>query len=283
MATYSVSWTTSKITITVYGVKSGDSIRVYYRKSSVSTATTIDKTATGSSVKFEITGISSNTEYLVNVRDGSGSNIGSKTFTTSGSGTLPKFTVDSITTDSVTVTASGFIPNEYVLFQITKYSNNSKTNYGPYYLNATTLTKTFTGLTAGTVYYVDVQIASAFWIGGSSITDGTKFTTPAVGVRPDNWSWTSTIAKGKPIKITAVEWNNFCTRINAFRIYQNKGNHTFTTVSTGMPISAAIVNEARSGIYGLNNRGTLPTAATKGDKITASFFNTLKDALNAVP
>ena len=282
MATYSVSWTTSKITITVYGVKSGDNILAYYRLSTESNATTLSKTATSTSVSFEITGITANAQYVVNARDGSGSNLGAKTFTTSGSGSLPNFTIDAVTADSVTITVNGFIPNENVRYQVTQYSNSSKPVDITYYLNATTLTKTFTGLSPNTVYYADIQIANAFWIGGSAITAGKKFTTLAENARPSDWAWTSTIASGKPIRITAVEWNNFCARINEFRTYRGLTTYSFTTVSKGTTISATIVNQARTAISGITGHGSLPTVASKGSEMTASFFNMLKDALNAV-
>jgi hypothetical protein len=101
--------------------------------------------------------------------------------------------------------------------------------------------------------------------------------------RPDDWAWYSTVAQGSPIELSATEWTAFCTRINRFRAYQSLSSYSFTAVNSGDKISATICNQARTAISGLTDHGTLPSAASAGGKITASYFNGLKTALNAVP
>ena len=101
--------------------------------------------------------------------------------------------------------------------------------------------------------------------------------------RPADWSWESTIRSGKPIAITASEWNAFTTRINEFREYAGLSSYSFTTVSSGTPISYWIVNQARTAISEISGHGSLPSAAVSGGKIYASFFNSLASALNSVP
>ena len=279
MAAYSYSYTYRTVTISVTGLKSGTNITFYYRKSSVTTATEIHRTSSGSTFKETITGLDASTSYVINVHvDGVGF-LGSKTFNTNP---LPTFTIDAVTSNSVTITVKDFVPNERVRFQVKQYSNSSTAVDMDYKVNATTLTKTFSGLTPNTVYYADIQLNQSLWLGGSSITDGKRFVTLAKNARPTNWSWSSTIEKGKPIKITAVEWNDFCTRINKFRTYKGLTAYNFTTVSNGTPISATIVNQAHTAINGITGHGTLPSTAVSGGAITASFFNTLKDALNAI-
>lgn len=100
--------------------------------------------------------------------------------------------------------------------------------------------------------------------------------------RPDDWSWNSTIRAGADIAISAPDWNNFCSRINEFRAYAGLSSYSFTTVSRGTVISAAIVNQARTAISAISGHGTLPSAAVPGDEITARFFNTLTSALNSI-
>ena len=279
MAAYSYSYTYRTVTISVTGLTSGTNIVFYYRKSSVTKATEIHRTSSGSTFKETITGLDASTSYTINVHvDGVGF-LGSKTFKTNA---LPTFTIDAVTSNSVTITVKGFVPNERVRFQVKQYSNSSTAVDMDYNVNATTLTKTFSGLKPNTVYYADVQLNQSLWLGGSSITDGKRFVTLAENTRPTNWSWSSTIEKGKPIKITAVEWNNFCTRINKFRTYKGLTTYNFTTVSKGTPISAIIVNQARTAINGITGHGALPSKAVSGGAITASFFNTLKNALNAI-
>ena len=279
MAAYSYSYTYRTVTISVTGLTSGTNIVFYYRKSSVTKATEIHRTSSGSTFKETITGLNASTSYTINVHvDGVGF-LGSKTFNTNP---LPTFTIDAVTSNSVTITVKGFVPNERVRFQVKQYSNSSTAVDMDYNVNATTLTKTYSGLKPNTVYYADIQLNQSLWLGGSSITDGKRFVTLAENTRPANWSWSSTIEKGKPIKVTAVEWNNFCTRINKFRTYKGLTTYNFTTVSKGMSISATIVNQARTAINGITGHGTLPSKAASGEAITASFFNTLKNALNAI-
>lgn len=104
-----------------------------------------------------------------------------------------------------------------------------------------------------------------------------------VPVRPSDWMWTSTIVSGREIRITASEWNGFCSRINEFRAYKSLSNYSFTTVVSGTTkISAAIVNQARTAISAISGHGSLPSAAIAGGALTASFFNSLSSALNAV-
>ena len=279
MAAYSYSYTYRTVTISVTGLKSGTNITFYYRKSSVTTATEIHRTSSGSTFKETITGLDASTSYTINVHvDGVGF-LGSKTFNTNP---LPTFTIDAVTSNSVTITVKDFVPNERVRFQVKQYSNSSTAVDMDYKVNATTLTKTFSGLTPNTVYYADIQLNQSLWLGGSSITDGKRFVTLAKNARPTNWSWLSTIEKGKPIMITAVEWNDFCTCINKFRTYKGLTTYNFTTVSNGTPISATIVNQAHTAINSITGHGTLPSTAVSGGAITASFFNTLKNALNAI-
>ena len=101
--------------------------------------------------------------------------------------------------------------------------------------------------------------------------------------RPNDWTWWSTISSGAAIGITASEWNAFTTRINEFREYANLSSYSFTTVSSGTPISYWIVNQARTAISEISGHGSLPSAAVSGGKIYASFFNSLASALNSVP
>jgi hypothetical protein len=109
------------------------------------------------------------------------------------------------------------------------------------------------------------------------------------GKRPANWEWYSNqgsnpIAKGNKIKLTATEWNDFCKRINQFETYQGKTSTSFTTAVGGTTkIGATICNKARTAVSSLTGHGTLPSKAVAGEPIRASYFNDLRDALNAVP
>lgn len=141
---------------------------------------------------------------------------------------------------------------------------------------ASSMTMSFGGLSGSTNYAVNVRL------NGTWLTAKTFTTPPEAPPRPGNWYWTSTVSSGSPISISAIEWNSFCARINAFRSYRGLSNYSFTTVYSGTAISAVIVNQARTAINSISGHGTLPSAAVQGGAVTASFFNGLRDALNAV-
>lgn len=140
-----------------------------------------------------------------------------------------------------------------------------------------TMIKTFFGLSPQTDYAANVRL-NKDWIGAKT------FTTPSEAPpRPDDWYWTSTVNPGSPIALSAAEWNDFCARINEFRNYVDLDDYHFITAYSGLAISAAIVNQARTAISGISGHGILPAAAVQGAAITAAFFNGLQNALNAVP
>lgn len=97
--------------------------------------------------------------------------------------------------------------------------------------------------------------------------------------RPSNWTWHSSKTSGSVVNLTAAEWNSFVIRINQFRIYKSLSNYSFTTVSSGNPIRASQLNEARSAISSMTS---VPASAVTGETATASFINALSNSLNAV-
>lgn len=104
--------------------------------------------------------------------------------------------------------------------------------------------------------------------------------------RPSSWSWTYTIASGYEIKISATEWNNFTSRINAFRTYVGLSTYSFTTVYSGNAISTTICNQARNAIADLfgyqYSYSSMPSTLTTEGVLPASFFTGITNVLNAV-
>jgi hypothetical protein len=116
--------------------------------------------------------------------------------------------------------------------------------------------------------------------------------------RPNNWYWTTSISSGGNIystnlvtktlyPLTATEWNNFTTKINAFRVYKGLGNASFTTVGSETVFTKEIFNEARNALNGLSayftGGNTIPPAMNTGDPIlVASYYLNMRDALNSI-
>ena len=101
--------------------------------------------------------------------------------------------------------------------------------------------------------------------------------------RPEDWIWESTVAAGEQVLITAVEWNNFTTRINDFREYLSITTYSFTTAVQGNPLLADYFNEAKEAIDDCSPSTSTPDSVVSGDPIVADEFNLLKDSLNSIP
>ena len=129
-----------------------------------------------------------------------------------------------------------------------------------------------------------------FW-GFTQIQDGTYWPAGSATVtvestapeRPDDWAWSSVIRAGRPIQISAYEWNNFCNRINDFRLYVGPPEYgAFQRVYSGDQIAASIVEDAVYAIRAMDPPVSTPRAPSSGDLIAASIFNDLMDSLNSI-
>ena len=118
-----------------------------------------------------------------------------------------------------------------------------------------------------------------YWPAGS---DTVTVESPAAQ-RPDDWSWYSTVRAGQPIELSAYEWNAFCNRINDFRVYVGLPEYgAFERVYSGDPISASIVRHAVWAIDAMDPPTNTPSTPSRGDLITADFFNDLRRSLNSI-
>ena len=98
------------------------------------------------------------------------------------------------------------------------------------------------------------------------------------------------IAKGQPVgNITGGQngnWNRLKAKIAELRKAQG-GSWSYSTVSSGAPMTAAEFNDVRSGINTCDGHGTLPSAVGPNSIIYAHYFqsttanpNSLKSAIN---
>lgn len=104
--------------------------------------------------------------------------------------------------------------------------------------------------------------------------------------RPSNWYWTNTVSTGYAINISAAEWNSFTDRINQFRVYLNQSTYNFTVAYPGTQIEAGICNQAHSALNDISaaqSSYSMPSTLSVGGSLPASFFNGLKNVLNALP
>ena len=90
-------------------------------------------------------------------------------------------------------------------------------------------------------------------------------------------------ASGKKyFAVTAREWNNFTTRINAFRNYKGYLSYNFTNVKQGDVFTADIYDEALEAVAEMGLNVNLETALKYITRITAAHFLLLADAINGI-
>lgn len=145
-----------------------------------------------------------------------------------------------------------------------------------------TITASFSGLHANTMYYIRVYNtdgSSTLYKTGWSRTTGIA-----------TFAWTSNdstyITSGNLIStyITASKWNSIQSKITAVSVRNGYGSVTINTVYTGDRITADVFNYVRNNIANLDGCGTVPSVKTKRDILYADdFANTtwsLKSAIN---
>lgn len=187
---------------------------------------------------------------------------------------MASYTISNVTATSVTIFVSGLTAGTRVRLYI-RLASGAEVTDASFTAAGSTFTKSYTLLSPSTSYVLNVGTGDpTSWLGAQS------FTTPSDRVRPDNWSWWSAIASGSPVAITASEWNAFCVRINAFRAYRGLAGYGFSTVYSGTPISAAIVNQAVNAIAPMTSYAM--SQAVTGGSMTARFFQNMAAALNSV-
>lgn len=278
MASYTMTpdYADQTVTLKVTGGAKGAQLQIIIREAADSTAyivNTIEK-MTSSTWSETYSGFSTCEFYVVNIRYNSGSWLGSKQLV------FPEFSLSDITETGLQFNIDGVddesahsvryyirTPDSSSVLLNEDYTENyESTSFYRWFKNI---------LSPGTDYVANVRI-DGHWLEPQTFkTKGSS--------RPYNWNWYSDIAQGKPIKLSAREWNDFCTKINAFRKYKGLSSYDFTTVSRGQPIKSSVVNEALTAISAIPGHGGLPNRTYSGQAITAYYFLQLRIALNKVP
>lgn len=145
-----------------------------------------------------------------------------------------------------------------------------------------TLSYTFSGLSANTRYYIRIQNE---YNGSYEYTMGwSRYT----GIVPFAWtgSDSTTVVAGQPVKdaITAEKWNLLQAKIGQVSVRNGGGSVSLSNVAQGATMTAAAFNAVRNAMAALSSAGSVPGTRNKGDQILASYFangtSSLKSAIN---
>lgn len=146
----------------------------------------------------------------------------------------------------------------------------------------------FGGLVANASYLFRARALKTANYGGYSPTTtwGGWLTVKNEITRPVNWKWTTAQnsnghkISGVNFSMLATEWNSFTQRINEFRKYKGASELSYTTAFKGSDFYFYIFNEANNAINGITSTGL--SNVTRGDRVYASYFNALMNALNNI-
>lgn len=144
--------------------------------------------------------------------------------------------------------------------------------------NYRTGTYTVSGLNSGTTYYFEARIRET--MGGAVETVGMNVTTDSPP-KPAALSW-STRVTGQNFYLSASDWNSLTSKINEWRIYQGNGTMSFTTAYSGSDLTASMFNQVRNAIEALNPPTVAPASVSSGDPVTAAKINRLGDSVNSL-
>lgn len=148
----------------------------------------------------------------------------------------------------------------------TAWTSATTTNY--YY--------TPTGLAEETYYEFQVRGYNGSIYG--AIATGTVRTQSA---RPTPLSW-PTFVSGNSINLTAKNWNDMTSKINAWRVYKGLNTRTMAAAYTGNDITAEMYNDIVARLNELNVPGTVPQTVTRGNDITAAKINAIGNAIDSL-
>lgn len=249
----------------------------------------IDSSTVNTYSYIDFSGLSSNTTYtikgFVKPSGGSRTHVGTITVTTTSPPTYPGAVTNlaaSPNTNSVYLSWSAASGATSYSAEIYIQGTSSNPVSASYQFSGTSIA--LGGLSPNTAYTAKVYANNAQ---GTGTADFENFTTlPVTPTRPSNWTWTSLVSSRAtnpntiytgviPLNlVNASEWNNFTTRINAFRSYKGLTAYSFSSVGPGSPFTPAIYNQAVNAI--------LPMATPSLPLGYYSKLIALRDALNSI-
>lgn len=254
---------------------------------------------------YQLSGLAYGTTYLVSVAGRNDYNNQVRTgsyLTDAEATTAPKRPTQSkVSSNNTQIVMSVAVSSGNWSFCRVYYKLSTDGSYTNYItITYPTTQGTISGLTPGATY--NIKTASFYTKDATDIqcrnSDGTLGYSSEISVtmssRPSDWLWTngtdSVVAgdivmdnSNKRIKIlTAVQWNNFCDRIDEFRTYKSLGAGTFTAAVQYNGATATQANQARTAINDMSPPTAVPSAVSAGGKITNEFIDGLVASLNSI-
>jgi len=200
---------------------------------------------------------------------------------------LVKLSIPSVSSYTEGSTSIGIVLN--AVSNATSYSiDYYKLESGSYvykgYKGQASTNFSFTGLDAGSEYKF---VIVAEGTGGYTDSDPLTVYYETASARPSSFAWTYTKTQGGTFNLAAAEWNGLIDNIELVHIYKlgsyNSSSYPMTAAVKGNSFTASIFNQVRAAINAVNSttNGAI-TAKSTGNAITAADLNMLVTKINAV-
>lgn len=173
------------------------------------------------------------------------------------------------------------------------YATSSRSDMRIYSGNTFSVSKRYTSFWVGTLpktltiysYSFCYQYNDCTSTGCAMATSTRRPTYTIKLTRPSKFYWissSSSLKSGQEIStyITASKWTSLQTNVNAVRVYKGLSNYSFTTVYSGNKITATLYNQIANAINAMKS-GAVSTV-NKGDPITASVMMALQNSINGI-
>jgi hypothetical protein len=289
--TVSINVTTDSPTISVGSVNNLSSSSITKSGFSISWSSALNATSYQillngnsyytSNTYYNFSGLSPSTTYSIQVRGYTGSNNGNYTsvmyVTTSGDVVIPQVTG----LYSSNVLATGFKVNWNLAdgatsYQV-EYKIQSSSSWSVLYTANTYYN--FAGFNPETYYDVRVKGYSGTNIGSYSSILSVR----TQSTLPSPLAWTDR-SSGQNFNLTAKEWNDMTSKINAWRKYQNSSATTinFPVAFSGNDLTASMFNQAVNAITALNPPYLPAAIVGVGETVTATKINRISDSLDSL-
>jgi hypothetical protein len=257
---------------------------VYYYTSSWTDSSTVNYYS-----YIDFSGLAQGTGYVIKgfVRTGAGrTHVGTTSFTTLSPSPPSGVGAISVTPSENSLYISwGNASNvESYALEVRQGNSGGTLVYSAY--NLLNTSETVSGLTSATTYHVKVYAINS--VGNGTPSETTATTSSPPNPRPLDWSWGTLVSNNPTYSyggklranvVDAIEWINFCTRINEFRAYKNLSNYSFTSAITNESFTSSIFNEASLAI---SQMATVPNTVSTGEKGVNSKIMALSNALNGI-
>lgn len=289
------SYTSSSVTVKIYGLSSGQNVTWYVRLYSNSSNFYSDNFTASSSTHYRsCTGLSPNTKYVCNVSV-NGTLLGQQTFWTEEETIDAEYDISSHTSTSVTVKIYSLVSGQNVTWYVRLYSDTSNFYSDNFTASSSTHYRSCTGLTPNTRYVCNVSVngtllgQQSFWTDSETINidlwDWNVSNGSNASVQQTKNAYTAITTKGSILNFSYTVWNDMVDKVKEILDETSSSwNSTYATyANTKMTSSNKTMTATRFNSLKYNidlHSSTGIATQSSGNIIYGSYFVTLANRIN---